>query len=86
MIAHLVAYLDTNQHLTTRQSRQGLFHRLWRWHSRRRAAEKLRELPDYLLKDIGISRGEIDAISRGEIIRHRRGGGTSGKRTPPRFF
>jgi uncharacterized protein YjiS (DUF1127 family) len=49
---------------------------LLREYRHRKAAETLRCLPDYLLKDIGIYRCEIDAVVRGEYPRgrqHRRG-------------
>lgn len=38
----------------------------------RRAANELRQLPDYILKDIGISRGEISFIVAGPDRRTRR--------------
>ncbi|MDH4441004.1 MAG: DUF1127 domain-containing protein [Rhizobium sp.] len=38
--------------------------RFIRWRQRRQAAEWLRSMPDYLLKDIGISRGEIGHAAR----------------------
>ena len=35
------------------------------WRRRRKAVETMRNMPDYLLKDIGISRCQIDKASRG---------------------
>lgn len=70
MIAHLVAYLDMKQSadLSNRPT-HGLGYRFWRWCNRRRGAEDMRMLPDYLLRDIGISRDEIEAAARGAYIR-----------------
>lgn len=44
---------------------------LLREYRRRKDAETLRGLPDYLLKDMGIYRCEIDAVVRGEYPRGR---------------
>jgi uncharacterized protein YjiS (DUF1127 family) len=43
-----------------------LFRRLFGWMSRRAAIAQLRALDDRMLKDIGLSRGEIEAAVRGE--------------------
>lgn len=64
--------IDTLRHLlngpTYRPSddtRKGNFlNRFIRWRQRRKSAEWLRSMPDYLLKDIGISRGEIEQATR----------------------
>lgn len=37
-----------------------------RWQQRRKGRALLHGMPDYLLKDIGISRGEIDQEARGQ--------------------
>ena len=37
-----------------------------RWRRRRQGMEALHGMPDYLLKDIGISRAEIDQAARGQ--------------------
>jgi len=42
-----------------------------RWSRRRRAAETLYSLPDYYLKDLGISRSEIEGAVRGDFNRGR---------------
>jgi len=39
--------------------KSGLLNRFRRWRRRQQAVEALRGMPDYLLKDIGISRVEI---------------------------
>jgi uncharacterized protein YjiS (DUF1127 family) len=43
---------------------EGLFARWRRWQRMRRDATWLQNQPDYLLRDIGISRSEISAIIR----------------------
>ncbi|MGF9694489.1 DUF1127 domain-containing protein [Rhizobium sp. 0TCS1.26] len=38
--------------------------RRWsRWQARKRASQQLMSLPDYLLKDIGISRSQIHSVT-----------------------
>lgn len=37
---------------------------LCRWHRRQAAVRRLNALDDHMLKDIGISRGEIDSLVR----------------------
>lgn len=41
----------------------GLLTRFVRWRKRRKALELMSSLPDYLLKDIGLSRGELEKAS-----------------------
>ncbi len=44
---------------------RALARRLLRWHNRRKGIADLTALPDYMLKDIGISRSEIEAFASG---------------------
>ena len=37
---------------------------VWRWHATRQTHHELMELNDQILKDIGISRGDIPVVSR----------------------
>jgi uncharacterized protein YjiS (DUF1127 family) len=39
------------------------WHRWSRWQTRKRASQQLMSLPDYLLKDIGISRSQIHSVT-----------------------
>jgi uncharacterized protein YjiS (DUF1127 family) len=47
------------------QALRDLFRHLFNWIKRRRAAAELRRFDDRTLKDMGITRGEIDAVVRG---------------------
>jgi uncharacterized protein YjiS (DUF1127 family) len=48
-----------------------LIKKVYRWHRQRAALQDLRELPDYLLKDIGICRCELECAVRGDLSRRR---------------
>ena len=53
--------------------------RKWRersraWRERSRARQELQRLTDLELADIGLSRGDIDAVVRGDIVRSRPSG------------
>jgi uncharacterized protein YjiS (DUF1127 family) len=64
--------IDSLRHLLNRPTdrpsdnkrRGDVLDRLIRWRQRRKAAEWLRSMPDYLLKDIGLSRGDIEKVTR----------------------
>lgn len=47
----------------------GVLTRFIRWRQRRKGIAILHTMPDYLLKDIGISRGEIEQVARGRCER-----------------
>ena len=59
--------IDSLRHLLNRptyrpseNTRRGdVLDRFIRWRQRRKSAELLRSMPDYLLKDIGLCRGDI---------------------------
>ena len=61
----LVAYLTEPRGLWLTRWVEEQTARLNAWNERRVAAARLRALPDYLLNDIGIERGDIDAIVNG---------------------
>jgi len=51
---------------TAPRPRVGLFSRLWRAYEMRVAERQLRELDDRMLRDMGISRGELERVVRGD--------------------
>ena len=59
--------IDSLRHLLNRQTyrpsdntrRGDVLDRFIRWRQRRKSAEQLRSMPDFLLKDIGLCRGDI---------------------------
>ena len=55
----LTTHLRTPLFHGLRGKLDNLTHGLRRWNDRRRAIAQLRELPDYLLDDLGIVRSEI---------------------------
>ncbi|MFT5258724.1 MAG: hypothetical protein ACI9J2_000404 [Saprospiraceae bacterium] len=59
-----VAHLNTAQNKVSLTARYLQQFKVWR--NRRQAMIQLNNLPDALLKDIGISRGQID-----EVVHHR---------------
>ena len=42
-----------------------VFARVLRWRRRRRDARRLMEFDDHLLRDVGLSRGEVERAVRG---------------------
>lgn len=52
------------------QSREGFLIQFFRWRQRRKGIKLLHDMPDYLLKDIGVSRGEIETavVARHEVL------------------
>lgn len=66
MIDSLRHFLNRSARRSKRNKRGGNFlSRFIRWHQRRRDVELLHGMPDYLLKDIGIFRCEIEQVTRG---------------------
>ena len=61
----LVAYLTEPRGLWLTRWVEERTARVSAWNERRAAAARLRALPDYLLNDIGIERGDIEAIVNG---------------------
>jgi len=53
-----------------------------RYFAIRRTRRRLGELPDWILRDIGIQRGEIDGLSAWVHSRHRDGGDRSWRAQP----
>ena len=45
-----------------------------KWQERSRARRELQRLTDLELADIGLSRGDIDAVARGDFVRSRPSG------------
>ena len=45
-----------------------------KWRERSRARNELQRLTDLELADIGLSRGDIDAVARGDVVRARPSG------------
>ena len=45
-----------------------------KWRERNRARNELHRLTDLELADIGLSRGDIDAVVRGDVVRARPSG------------
>ena len=45
-----------------------------KWQERSRARRELQRLTDLELADIGLNRGDIDAVVRGDIVRSRPSG------------
>lgn len=66
MIDSLRHFLKRSARRSNDNERGGDFlNRFIRWRQRQKDIDLLREMPDYLLKDIGISRGEIEQVTRG---------------------
>ncbi|WP_377299800.1 DUF1127 domain-containing protein [Rhizobium sp. SGZ-381] len=53
LIARAVRPHDTN-------AVEGIYRRFRRWQERRKDIETLRNMPDFLLKDIGLTRSHLD--------------------------
>ena len=58
----LVAYLTEPRGLWLSRWVEETMSRLTAWNNRRVAAARLHALPDYLLADIGVERGDIEVI------------------------
>lgn len=63
----------------------GLVKKIVRWSHRHALRHRLHELPDYLLKDIGIRRDQIDAVFSGILRREPLALSPAGSQSAPAF-
>lgn len=63
----------------------GLVRKIVRWSHRHALRHRLHELPDYLLKDIGIERDQIGAIVSGSLKRDALALSPAGSQSSPAF-